>query len=252
MSASADSIVQVRAATPASGISPQAYARVGGALYLFIIIAGIFGEIFVRDGLIVSGDAAATAHNIASSELLWRIGIAGDLLMHVCDVPLVLILYVLLKPVDRHLALLVVFFDLTQSAVLVASKLSLLMPLFLLSGAPYLAAFEPRQLEALSYVSIRSDAYGFGVGLIFFGCGCLVLGHLIARSGFLPKIIGRLMQIAGVCYLVNSFALILAPAFAKLLFPAILIPAFIGETSLCLWLLIKGVDVPKWEARARV
>ena len=187
----------IPAARQTPDISPQRYARIGGALYLFIIVAGIFGELFVRNGLIVSGDATATAHNIAGSQLLWRAGIAGDLLMHVCDIPLLLIFYVLMRPVNRNLALLVVLFDMAQSAVLVASKLSLLMPLFLASGAPYLAALEPRQLDALSYLFIRSDAYGFGVGLIYFGCGCLVLGHLIARSGFLPKILGRLMQIAG-------------------------------------------------------
>jgi len=231
--------------------SPQVYARIGGVLYLAIIALGLFGEMFVRNTLIVSGDAAATANNIMASELLWRMGISGDLLMHVCDLPLIMILYVLLRPVNRHLALLVVLFDATQTAVLVASKLSLLTPLFLFSGATYLNALEPQQLQALAYLSIKSDSYGFGVGLIFFGCGCLVLGYLIFRSGYLPKIIGILMQIAGLCYLINSFALILAPAFAGMIFPAVLVPAFIGETSLCLWLLVKGVNVPRWNERAR-
>jgi hypothetical protein len=231
--------------------SPQVYARIGGALYLVIIVAGIFGEMFVRNGLIVSGDAAATAHNIAASPLLWRIGIAGDLVMHICDLPLILIFYVLLRPVGRNLALLYVLFTLTQTTVLVASKLALLTPLFLSGGAAYLAAFDPQQLDAMAYLSIRADAYGFAFGLIYFGCACLVLGHLIARSTFLPRILGRLIQLAGACYLVNSFALILAPPIANRLFPAILLPALIGEASLCLWLLVKGVDVAKWQARAR-
>ena len=230
--------------------SPNLYARLGGALYLVIIVAGLFGEIVVRDGTIVSGDAAATAHNIAASEPLWRVGIAGDLVMHVCDVPLMLIFYTLLRPVDRFIAQLALIFTLTQSAVLVASKLSQITPLLVLSGAPYLDAFDARQLDALAYVALRSDAYGFGVGLIFFGFACLALGHLIVRSGFLPRFLGWLMQLAGACYLVNSFALILAPPLAKALFPAILAPAFIGETSLCLWLLIKGVDVARWRERA--
>jgi len=230
--------------------SPQLYARIGGALYLVIIVAGIFGEAFVRNGLIVTGDAAATAHNIMSSELLWRIGIAGDLFMHVCDVPLVLILYLLLKPVDRNLSLLYMIFVLVQSSVLVASKLSLLTPLFALSDAAYLKAFNPEQLQALAYLAIRSDSYGFGVGLIFFGFALLALGYLIFKSGYLPKIIGVLILIAGVCYLINSFALILSPALAGTLFPYILIPCFVGESTLCLWLLIKGVDLPRWRERA--
>jgi hypothetical protein len=78
-----------------------------------------------------------------------------------------------------------------------------------------------------------------------------VLGHLIFRSGFLPKALGVLMLIAGACYLTNSFALLLAPGLASRLFPAILVPAFIGEASLCGWLLVKGVDVEKWHARAQ-
>jgi len=230
--------------------SPQLYARIGGALYLVIIVAGIFGEAFVRNGLIVTGDAAATAHNIMSSEFLWRIGIAGDLFMHVCDVPLVLILYLLLKPVDRNLSLLYMIFVLVQSSVLVASKLSLLTPLFVLGDAAYLKAFNPEQLQAMAYLAIRSDSYGFGVGLIFFGFALLALGYLIFKSGYLPKIIGILIQIAGVCYLINSFALILSPALAGTLFPYILIPCFLGESALCLWMLIKGVDLPRWRERA--
>ncbi len=238
-------------ATHTADTSPQVYARIGGVLYLIIIVAGVFGEAFVRGRLFVSGDAAATASNIAASQLLWRIGVAGDLIMHVCDVPLMLVFYVLLRPVSKPLALLAVLFNLIQTAVLVANKLSLLGALFLLGSADYLKAFEPDQLHALAYLSIKSHGYGFGVGLIFFGCVSLVLGHLIIRSGYLPGVLGVLMQIAGVCYLTNSFALLLAPTVANMIFPAILVPAFIAESSLALWLLVKGVNVPKWEERAR-
>jgi hypothetical protein len=230
--------------------SPQIYARIGGVLYLILILAGMFAVIFVRDKLIVSGDVTATANNIIASPLLWRIGIAGDLIMHVCDVPLMLIFYVLLRPANKNLALLAVLFNLVQTAVLVANKLNLLAALFLLGSADYLKAFEPHQLHALSYLSLKLHDYGFGVGLIFFGCECLVVGYLIFRSGYLPKTIGVLMQIAGLCYLTNSFALLLAPTFASIIFPAIMVPALIAETSFCLWLIVKGVNVPKWEKQA--
>ena len=233
-----------------SGMSPKTLARIGGALYVFIILAGIFGELFVRDALIVSGNAAATAANVAAHEGLWRLGIAGDLLMHVADLPLLVILYVLMRPVNRDLALLVLLFDAVQSAVLVASKMNLLTPLFAGGDAGYLKAFSPEQLQALSYLSMRMDSHGFGFGLIFFGCGCLVLGWLIRKSGFLPWILGALIQLAGACYLVNSFALILAPSLAGALFPAIMLPPLVAETSLALWLLVKGVDVARWNARA--
>jgi hypothetical protein len=228
--------------------SPQAYARIGGVLYLTIIIAGMLGEIFIRGRIVVPGDAAATAHNIMASQSLWRLGIAGDLIMHVCDVPLMLIFYVLLRPVNRTLALLAVLFNLITTAVMVANEIILLVPLFLLGGADYLRSVDPHQLQALAYVSIKTYDYGFGVGLIFFGFECLVLGYLIFRSGYLPRALGVLMPLAGLSYLTNSFALLLAPAVAAKLFPAILLPAFVAETSFCLWLLVKGVNVARWQA----
>lgn len=231
-------------------ISPQAYARTGGVLYLIIIVAGILGELFVRNKLIASGDAAATAHNIMASPQLWRMGIAGDLIMHVCDIPLMFIFFVLLRPVNKNLALLNLLFNLIQTAVLVANKLNLLLPLFLLGNADYLKAFDPAQLQTLSSLFIKTHAYGFGLGLIFFGFVCLVEGYLIFKSGYLPKILGLMMQIAGLCYLINSFALIVAPTFAGKLFPAILFPCFIAELSLCLWMLVKGVNVAEWNKQA--
>jgi Domain of unknown function (DUF4386) len=230
-------------------ISIKTTARIGGILYLAIIFAGIFSEMFVRGKFIVAGNATATATNIMASQSLWRMGIASDLLMHICDVPLVLILYMLLKPVNKNLALLAMLFTLIQTAVLVAFKLNLFMSLLLLSDANYLKALEPHQLQALSYAFIRSDAYGFSFGLLFFGFACLVIGYLIIKSGYFPKLIGVLMQIGGLCYIINSFALILAPKFADILFPSILLPSFIAEISFCLWLIVKGVNVPKWEKR---
>lgn len=237
-------------AVPSTETSPQTYARLGGLLYLVIIAAGAFGELFIRGRLVVSGDAAATAGRIMAAESLWRIGIVGDLLMHLCDVVVMWAIYVLLRPVNRNLALLTLLFNLIQTAVLVANKLTLLVPLVLLGHADYLKAFDPAQLQAWSYVAIRLHEQGFGVGLIFFGCVCLVEGYLIRRSRYLPWLIGLLMQIAGACYLVNSFALLLAPGVEARLFPAILLPCLIAESSFALWLLVKGVNVTEWTRRA--
>jgi hypothetical protein len=229
---------------------PQIYARTGGIVYLIIIVVGIFGEMVVRGGMVVPGNAAATANNISTTPLLWRLGISGDIIMHICDAILMLVFYVLLRPVHKNLALLAVLFNLIQTGVLVANKMNLLLPLFFLGGDDYLKAFDQHQLDALSYISIKAHDYGFGIGLIFFGFVCLIDGYLIFRSGFLPRILGRLMQLAGLCYLINSFALIIAPKFGVKLFPAILLPSFVGELSLCLWLLFKGVNVAKWREKA--
>ncbi|MFT3703156.1 MAG: DUF4386 domain-containing protein [Agriterribacter sp.] len=228
--------------------SPQVYARIGGLAYLIIIVAGAFGEMFVRNKMIVSGDPAATAHNISASPLLWRIGITGDIIMHVCDLIVAIVYYILLKRVNKNLAILSVLFGLIQTAVLVANKLNLLMPTFLLGNDDYLKAFTANQLEVLSYIAVKAHGYGFGIGLIFFGFECLIDGYLIFKSQFLPRILGVLIFIAGVCYLINSFALILAPSFANAIFPIVLAPTFIGELSMCLWLLIKGVNMTRWKA----
>ena len=230
--------------------SPQRYARIAGILYLVIIVAGIAGELFLRGPLVVSGDAAATAANIRASMPLWRLSIAGDLLMHMCDVGVMLAFYVLLRPVSRNLAMLAVLFNLIQTSVAVANKMTLLVPLFLLGDAPSLQSFSPAQREALSYVALRMHDYGFGFALIFFGLEILVVGYLIIRSGYFPKVLGALLQLAGVCYLVNSFALVLLPDLAPRLFPAIMLPPFVAESAMALWLLVKGVNLPKWEARA--
>lgn len=229
--------------------SPQRYARIAGVLYLAIILLGMFGELYVRGTLVVSGDATATTHAISASPFLWRAGIAGDLLMHVFDVPVIVIFYFLLRPINKSLALFATLINLVQTAVLVANKLNLLVPLLLLGDGAHLKAFAPEQLHALSYVAIKAHGYGFGIGLIFFGFACLVRAYLMFKSGYFPKVFGVLIGIAGVSYLVNSFALLLSPSLAGALFPGVLIPAFVGELSLTLWLIVKGVNVEQWKQR---
>jgi hypothetical protein len=226
--------------------SPQRYARLGGALYLAIIVLGAFAEGFVTDRLIVSGDAAATAHNILASTALWRLGVAADFIVVLLAVPLLWIEYLLLRPAGRRLMLLAVMFNLVSLAVEAISKLFLLVVLPTLSNPEYLRAFSPTQLQVLANLALRSHDIAFNIALIFFGLTCLLYGQLIFRSGFLPKAIGVLMQLAGWSYLVACLSALFAPGLANAITPIILIPPFIGETSLCLWLLVKGVDVSKW------
>ncbi len=232
--------------------SPNTYARIGGIAYLIIIIAGLLGEMFIRNSIIVAGNAGATAQNLAASPGLWRLGIAGDILMHICDLIVLLAYIVLFWPVNRKLIILAVMLNLMQTAVLVANKLNLILPLLLMGKKDYMASFNPEQLQSLSYFFIQAHSYGFGIGLIFFGCASLIVGYLIRKSVFLPRILGIGMQIAGACYLINSFALILVPKIANMLFPAILLPPFLAELSLSLWLIFKGVDVQVWKEKAAV
>jgi hypothetical protein len=237
----------VRAATVES--SPQAYARIGGVLYLVIIVLGAFAEGFVTNSLVVPGDAATTAHNIMASPLLWRLSVAGDLIVALCAVPLLWIEYLLLRPVGKHLVLLAVFFNLVSLAIETISKLFLLVVVPTLGNADYLKAFEPQQLQILANIALKSHDIAFNIALIFFGCTCLVNGYLIFRSGYLPKLIGMLMQLAGLSYLTACSAVLFAPTFADLIIPAILVPPLIGESSFCLWLLVKGVNIARWKER---
>jgi hypothetical protein len=235
---------------PGPRTSPRTLARIGGVLYLLIILGGAFGEAFIRGRLIVPDDARATAERILANEGLWRIGIASEILMLVCTITLALILYVLLRPVSRDLALLAIFFNLISIAVEATNELNLLLTLLPLKDAGLSGTFDPAQIDALSYLTAASYGYGFGVGLVFFGFECLILGVLIFRSGYLPRAIGVLMLVAGACYLINMFALILSPRLAAFLFPVGMLPVLLGEGALCLWLLVKGVDESQWRARA--
>ena len=223
-------------------------ARIAGVLYLTIIISGIFAEFFVRQSLVVSGDAATTVENITASAGLFRMGIAGDLIMIMSDVALALIFYILLKPVSNTLALLAAFFRLAQATTLGINLLNLFFVLQLLSGADYLTALDPEQMQALVLLFLNAHSTGYAIGLVFFGFSILILGYLIFRSGYIPRILGILLVLASFGYLVDSFAYVLLPHYADyaaIFTMVVFTPAFIAELSLALWLLLKGVNVQR-------
>ena len=217
----------------------MSYARLGGGLYLVIIVAGIVGPLLTHTQLIVPDDVDATAHNIAASPEVWRLGIALNIVMQLCDVPVMLILFLLLSPVNREIALLALTFNIVQTAALVTNQLTLV-------AAQLLSAEQP----ALTDIAIQAYSYGEPLGLVFFGFALLSVGYLIRHSGYLPWILGLLIQVAGDGYVVNSFLLLFAPD-VDVANSALLLPIFVAELSLALWLLVKGVDPSKWEARVR-
>ena len=226
-------------------------ARTAGAFYLITIIAGVFAEVFVRGALVVRDDAAATATNILAHEPLYRSGLAADLIMLACYLAVTFLFYDLFKPAGRSLSLLAAFFSLVGIAVLAVNSLNHLASLVFLGGASYLSAFEANQLQAFALMSLRMHARGYTMSGVFFGIYCLTIGYLVLRSGFLPRIVGGLMAVGGLGYLTNSFAVFLSPALAARL-PDVTILGGIAELSLCLWLLVMGVNVPKWEEKARL
>jgi hypothetical protein len=233
-----------------AGVSPRLKARIAGALWLIIIVASAFAEVFVRGRMIVGGDAAATATNILAHERLYRMGAAAVLIYLLCDIAVALICYELLKPVSRSLSLLASFFRLAMVAILGANLLNLFAPLVLLKGASSLTAFKPDQLQALALVSLKLYDQVFFIGLLFFGFHCLLIGYLIYRSTFLPRFVGALMAVAGLCYLAHGVAKVLSPALAARLFTYLMPVGLPGELSLTLWLLAIGVDVERWKDQA--
>jgi len=226
------------------------HARLAGALYLIIIVFGIFGEMFVRSGLIVPGDAPATAGRIAASDGLFRVGFLADSIMFLSDVALAVLLYVLLKPVNKVVALMAMGFRLTQTAVIAMNLLHYYAAILILDGSNYSKAFGTTESAGLASLFLDLHAHGYDLGLLLFGLHCVLLGYLVFKSRYLPRMLGALVVAAGLVYLIGSYTRFLAPAYVEAVSPIYAV-AIISEVSLCLWLLIKGVNLEQWEKKAR-
>jgi len=226
--------------------SPRFKARIAGVFYLLTTLTRMFVEIFVRNRLVVSDDAAATATNILAHEPLWWWGFAADILAFASYIALTALLYELFKHVNRSLSLVAAFFSLVACVVQAISSLFHLAPLVLLGGARYLNVFTVEQLQALALVFLRLRAAAYhNIGLVFFGLYCLLVGILILRSTFLPRILGVLMVLAGL-----SYVLFLSPPLVRSLQPYILVFPGVGQISLTLWLLVIGVNEQRWKEQA--
>ena len=215
-------------------------ARMGGVLYLIIIIGGLFGAGYVPSMIVVHGDAAATVNNILTNESLYRFGLGVHIIVALCNIPLAVIFYDLFEFANKSLSRLVMLFILVSATIEGVSLLNKFVPLILLQSA---AIMTVEQLQATAYMHFLLHEIGFNLSLAFFGCYCLLAGYLIFRLGVLPRIIGLLLAMGGACYLINSFANFLVPEFAVGLLPYIFIPCFFGEATLCLSLLIKGANL---------
>jgi hypothetical protein len=226
--------------------SPQLYARGIGVLYLIVIVVGFFAYGYVP-GKIVSADPAVTASNILAHESLWRAGIVAGLFVVVCAVPQLLLEYLLLRPVQRNVALLAALFNAISLAIESLSAVGHIAALGIVSGQDGLKGVAASQLQAWASLAIDLHDADLNISFLFFGCVCLLYGYLIFGSRFLPRFLGVLMLIAGACYASNSILVFLhlriIPTSGV---PLLLVPAGLSELILCLWLLILGVDVPKW------
>jgi len=230
-------------------MNPNKTARVAGFLYLLMAPFGIFGILWASS-LIVPGDAAITANNIMASESLFRLSIVSALMVQIICIFMVLILYKLLKPVNKNHALLMVIFILVGAPIAMLNELNRFAALLLSSGADYLmTVFTADQLQALVPLFLDLHEQGVTIAGIFWSLWLFPMGYLAFKSGFIPRILGVLLIIAGFGYLIDSFAGFLLPNFYAPISQFILFTTY-GELLFPLWLLIKGVNVEQWEKRA--
>ena len=224
-------------------------ARIAGFLYLILMVCGIFSYMFVNSRLIVPGDTATTINNIMASESLYVSGIVSWLISQTVFILLVYVLYKLLKPVNKNHAFLMVMFVLVAVPISFINELNKFAALLLLRGADYLTAFTADQLQALAPLFLDLHEHGLSIASVFWGLWLFPMGYLVFKSGYIPRILGVFLIIAGFGYLIDSFAVFLLPNFIAIISQFTQFTWY-GELLLPLWLLIKGVNVEQWEKRA--
>jgi hypothetical protein len=234
-------------------LAPSTGARIAGFGLLAMAFLGIFANFFVLESMIVEGNAISTIANIEESHGLFRLGVVALLIVALLDVLVAMGLYIVLKATNSSLALLAAFFRFVYAGIFGAAIFNLAVASQLIEGTGNLATFQPVELSVQIMVAIDTFMTGWMVGLIFFGIHLLLLGYLVIRSGFMPRIIGVLLVFAAIGYLVDSFAQILMPNYSDyetrfLMFVAV--PGIIGELSLMGWLLLRGARLPEIQVDA--
>jgi hypothetical protein len=229
--------------------STQKQARIAGLLYFLVGITAPIGLVYVPGKLIVSGDATATADRLRASEWLLRVGMGSELFHQVIGIFLVLALYRLFKAVNETLAVHMVVLSLVPVAIMFLNVLNEIAALLLVTGTSYLAVFEQPQRDALALMFLRLHDRGITVASIFWGLWLFPFAMLVIRSGFIPRVLGYLMMIAGVAYLASAATTLLMPQYAKLVGQYAMILE-IGEVPIIFWLLIWGARTRPAEARA--
>jgi hypothetical protein len=226
--------------------SPRLKARMAGLFQLLEALTAGFGQVIVRDRLVVAGNAAATAANILGHERLFWLGFASSLIGVAFHIAWALLMYELLKPVNRSLSLLATFVILVGCAIQALTSLLYLAPLLILQGGTSLSAFAPEHLQALALMFLKLNAYAFDIYLVFFGFWCVLIGYLIFTSTFLPRVLGVLLAISGLGWVTYLYP----PLAYHLFFPYIAVASALGEIPLELWLIVMGVNAQRWKEQA--
>jgi hypothetical protein len=226
--------------------SPRAVARLAGLFFLLYVVLGVYAEMFIRDQIVVSGNAATTAANILAHESTFRLGYAIYLLEMSFQVVTTALFYELLKPVNKGVSALSATFSYIGIGIKTLARLFYLAPLYVLGDSGSLAAFSGEQREALALVFLRVDSGMAGVALVFFGFATVLHGYLMIRCTFLPRALGWLAIVGGLGWLAY-----LSPPFGNRIFMGVALFALLGVLATSLWLLIVGVNESRWREQAR-
>ena len=214
------------------------YSRVAGVAMLLSIVFGFLGEMILPDKIVVRGDVAATAANIVGHPALFRLTFAAYLVEGLCDIALCVFFYILLKPVDRNLALLSAFFGIASMVTFAVAQSSFFAASLVLGNTPGMDAFTSDQRNALAYLAIRISGTIAWLFLCLYGTASMIRGYLIARSTYLPKILGVLFMIGGAGFFLRSASFLLAPQYSS---PVLLLPMALAGIPMMGWLLFRGI-----------
>jgi hypothetical protein len=233
-------------------VSLRQAAKTAGFGLLAMMPPAIFTNFFVLQGLVVTGDAGKTAANIMANELLFRLGIGCLIIVIILDVVVAWGLWVFLRPVSKSVSLLAAWFRLLYTAVFAVALLYLAIPLRFLSGAEYLSALGTEPIYAQALLSLDSFTDGWAIGYAsFFGLHLFLLGYLVLKSEYVPRLLGVLLIISSLAYVIDNSALLIMPGYEDyqaITSMVVFLPAFIGEFAFMLWLLFRGGKTPPKDA----
>lgn len=224
-------------------ISQRQAALIAGIGFLITILSVFYASTFVFSKVIVAGDAIATTRNIINNENLFRTGILSWLLLLTGDVLRAWALYVFFKRVNNSLSLLAGWFMLIHVSIFGITQLNLVFAVEILRNTEYLATIDPGQLQAISLFFINGHNYGFQIGLFFFSFHLLVLGILVFKSGYIPKLLGVFLMISCFSYMLDSTGRIISPDYPDSMFRVLFLPMLIGELALIVWLIVKSYPI---------
>jgi hypothetical protein len=229
--------------SPIPSITPRRAALIAGVGYVVIFVLAVFANFVVIEGMVETGDAAATAENIVESEGLFRAGLVAFSVVFVVDVVVAWALFVLFRDLSRDLSLLTAWFRLVYTVFLGVALIFFFAALELLSGDEYLSVFDPGQIDAHVLLAIDAFNYAWLIGLICFGLHLILIGYLIVNSGWTKKALGHVLMVAGAAYIIDTVARAVISDYAdveNLFLVIVVVPAVIGELWFTVWLLVKG------------